>query len=111
MAWTVFFGSLVFGTMKYLRILRVPELMERSGIDYHEHGGSAINMRQTYSLHKSRHKNGNKYHHPMNNNNINRAVVVEEEMAAADGNFDNKVEEASLEKRLAAVADSDEDVM
>merc|ERR1719242_1617636 len=48
-SWTLLNGVILFGFMKFLGILRVSEEMERSGIDIFEHGGSAVNMRKTYS--------------------------------------------------------------
>lgn len=46
--WTIVNAGILFATMKYFGILRISEEMERSGIDIHEHGGSAVNMSRAY---------------------------------------------------------------
>merc|ERR1712039_952440 len=46
--WTMANGWLLFGALYKLRILRIAEQMERTGIDKAEHGGSAVNMRRSY---------------------------------------------------------------
>merc|ERR1719410_834304 len=46
--WTTANSWLLFSALYKLGILRIPERVERTGIDMHEHGGSAINMRRSY---------------------------------------------------------------
>eukprot|EP00486_Rosalina_sp_Unknown_P015516 CAMPEP_0201594518 /NCGR_PEP_ID=MMETSP0190_2-20130828/191812_1 /ASSEMBLY_ACC=CAM_ASM_000263 /TAXON_ID=37353 /ORGANISM="Rosalina sp." /LENGTH=588 /DNA_ID=CAMNT_0048054161 /DNA_START=104 /DNA_END=1870 /DNA_ORIENTATION=- len=46
--WTIVNAGVLFATLRYLGILRISEEMERSGIDVHEHGGSAVNMSKSY---------------------------------------------------------------
>ncbi len=46
--WTIVNSGILFGVLKWGGILRVEESYERSGIDLHEHGGSAVNMKPSY---------------------------------------------------------------
>ena len=46
--WTLVNAGILFGILYKLKILRVSETLERTGIDIHEHGGSATNVFQAY---------------------------------------------------------------
>lgn len=126
--WALFWGGLLFGSMNLLKILRVSEKEERVGIDIKQHGGSAINMKKTYAtsviqttrtLKDSDNKNKT-YHHPFHKlskredrdyDNKSSGDDYDSIDRPNDGEFDKKVKESSLEKRLNGIAESDEDVM
>ncbi len=50
--WVIVNAGLLFAVLKYLKILRIDEAMERSGVDKKEHGGAAQYIGKTYATNK-----------------------------------------------------------
>ena len=117
--WTLFWGCVTFGSMKLMGILRVTEETERTGIDVVDHGGSAVNMKKPYStqsLKSSSVKRNNDPKHPFQKHGKhkyhNSATMSDDSIDRPnDGDFNAKVKESSLEKRLDGIAESDEEIM